>query len=218
MTQGYSYKHQPRPVSQLRTRQRRPRSRTWLLGLLILFGLTGLPLQGEPTSPKAVLVLGGSPDRERFAARFAQAHPGLPIWVSGGSNPEYAEMVFADASIDRSRVHLDYQAVDTVTNFTTVVGTLREQGIDSLYLITSDYHMPRARLIGHIILGSQGIHFAPITIQSEQGPESPESLEKILRDGARSILWILTGSTGSHLGKFLPAQPLQFWVEPLSRP
>lgn len=215
MAQGYSYKRQPRPVH--RRPQRRPRSHKWLLLLLLALG-TFVYFNRGSKAPEAVLVLGGSPDRERFAAQFAQTHPDLPIWISGGSNPEYAEMVFADAGINRERVRLDYQAVDTVTNFTTILAALEAQGIDSLYLLTSDYHMPRARLIGQIVLGSRGIQFQPVAIPSQAGPESPESWEKTLRDGARAVLWIVTGSTGSRLGKTLPAQPIQVLIKHFSQP
>ena len=75
------------------------------------FGLASLGLvfgwfywQQQPQAdPQAILVLGGAPHRERFAAEFAQKHPNLPIWVSGGSNPEYAEWVFKKAGIDKHR-------------------------------------------------------------------------------------------------------------------
>jgi uncharacterized SAM-binding protein YcdF (DUF218 family) len=147
-------------------------------------------------TPQALLVLGGAHQREIFAADFARSHPQLPVWVSGGSNPEYSEWVFAEAGIAPDRVHLDYQAVDTVTNFTTLADKLRSQGIQSVYLITSDYHMRRACVIGEIVFGSRGIGFKPIPVRSGQ---PPEPLFKVIRDGARSILWVTTGYTGSSL-------------------
>jgi len=156
-------------------------------------------------SPQAVLVLGGSLSREKFATEFAQQHPDLPIWVSGGSNPEYAEWLFAKAGIERDRVHLDYDAVDTVTNFTTMVDKLKARDIQSIYLITSDYHMRRARVIGEIVLGSRGIDLQPVPVKSER---PPEPLEKAVLDGARAVLWLTTGSTGSTLGQALRSQPL----------
>ncbi len=151
--------------------------------------------------PQAVLVLGGAPEREHFAAEFARQHPNLPIWVSSGTNPEYAEWVFAEAGIAEERVHLDYRAVDTVTNFTTLADQLQAQGVRSVYLITSDYHMRRAVVIGEIVLGSRGIHFQPVPVQSDYSPKSPETLNKLVRDGVRAILWVATGNTGLNLVK-----------------
>ena len=147
-------------------------------------------------TPQALLVLGGAQQREIFAADFARSHPQLHVWVSGGSNPEYSEWVFEEAGIAPERVHLDYQAVDTVTNFTTLADRLRAQGIYSVYLITSDYHMRRACTIGEIVFGSRGISFKPIPVRTGQ---PPEPLFKTIRDGARSLVWVTTGYTGSDL-------------------
>jgi uncharacterized SAM-binding protein YcdF (DUF218 family) len=146
-----------------------------------------------------MLVLGGATEREQFAAEFAQQHPNLPIWVSSGSNPEYSEWLFAEAGISPERLNLDYQAVDTLTNFTTLVDTFKAQGITSLYVITSDYHMRRANVIGEIVLGSRGIAFKPIAVPSDR---APESFEKVARDAARSMLWVTTGRTGATLARY----------------
>jgi uncharacterized SAM-binding protein YcdF (DUF218 family) len=47
--------------------------------------------------PEAIFVLGGAEERELFAAKFAQQHPELPIWVSSGSSEWYTKKVFAKA-------------------------------------------------------------------------------------------------------------------------
>ncbi|WP_242028498.1 YdcF family protein [Pseudanabaena sp. FACHB-2040] len=151
--------------------------------------------------PQAILVLGGSTDREQYAATMAQQHPDLPVWVSSGSNPEYAEWVFQEAQIDPDRVTLDYRAVDTVTNFTTVVDDLKEEGVSCVYLVTSDYHMRRASIIGQIVLGSRGISFRPLSVPSSDAES--EDLLRSMRDGARAVLWVITGHTGSSLAESL---------------
>ena len=170
------------------------------LVILILLGLGYKQIENFLHPPQAVLVLGGSVEREKFAAAFAQAHPDLPVWISSGSNPEYAEWVFQEAGIAPDRLHLDYRAVDTVTNFTTLVDQFKRQGIDNLYLITSDYHMRRASVIGEIVLGSRGIDFETVAVPSQS---SPEPLNKAIRDGARAVLWVTTGSTGSSFANVL---------------
>lgn len=151
------------------------------------------------TTPEALLVLGGHEEREHFAAQLAQQYPQLPIWISSGSPQDYAQRIFTKAGISRDRLHLDYRASDTVTNFTTLVDKLEAQGIDSVYLITSENHMTRAKVIAEIVFGSRGIDFHPIAVPSEN---PPEPVEKCLRDGARSIFWLLTGHTGAILVKY----------------
>lgn len=179
-----------------------PRSRAipWWLGVALPIALWfGYRQVGNAIEqPQALLVLGGSLQREEFAARFAKQHPDLPIWVSSGSPKEYAEWFFTtESGISRDRLNLDYRAVDTVTNFTTLADELQHQGIHSIYLITSDYHMRRATVIGDIVFGSRGIFFKPIPVPSKELPESPESLLKTMRDGVRAVLWVTTGHTGA---------------------
>ena len=147
-------------------------------------------------APEALLVLGGHEERERFTAQLARQHPQLPIWISSGSPEGYAREIFANAGIDRDRLHFDYRASDTVTNFTTLVDELEAQGIDSVYLITSENHMQRAKIIGDIVFGSRGIDFEPIAVPSNN---PPEPMEKCLRDGARAVFWLITGHTGAVL-------------------
>lgn len=168
------------------------------LVLLLLFGFGYRQVEGLWQRPQAVLVLGGAAEREQFAAEFAKQHPNMPVWVSSGSNPEYAEWLFDKAGIAPDRLHLDYRAVDTVTNFTSLADYFKTRDIRSVYLITSDYHMRRAQVIGEIVLGSRGIDFQSIAVPSGK---SPEPLNKVLRDAARSVLWVITGETGSQLAK-----------------
>ncbi len=62
--------------------------------------------------------------------------------------------------------------------------------------------MRRARIIGQVVLGSRGIDFTTVSVPSER---SPESMNKAIRDGARAVLWVVTGHTGSTLTKQLGA-------------
>jgi len=143
--------------------------------------------------PQAILTLGGGIEREQFTAQFAK-QTSLDIWVSSGAPVEKANRVFQDAKIDPKRLYFDTQATDTVTNFTTIVPHFRQQDIHHVYLITSDFHMPRATAIAFFVFGSQGIVVTPIALPSHSSQESPLH---ILRDIGRSILWIILGRTGA---------------------
>lgn len=156
--------------------------------------------QWRSPHPQAILTLGGSAEREIAAAELARQHPELEVWVSTGENLENSIEIFKSAGIDFARLHLDWQAVDTVTNFTTTVDQLQQKHIQHIYLITSDFHMRRARAIAFLVLGSRGIAYTPVTIAST----SPsESAAKALRDVGRSLLWLATGKTGASVGTLL---------------
>ncbi|MGB8699420.1 MAG: YdcF family protein [Thermosynechococcaceae cyanobacterium] len=174
-------------------KRKRFKVRRLVAAVLLGGGIAYFQFKPAAIAPQAVLVLGGEPRREQFAAAFAKQHPDLPIWVSGGSNPEYAEWVFHEAGVADNLVHLDYDAVDTVTNFTTIVDKLRSQHIRSIYLITSDYHMRRAEVIGQVVLGSRGIQFQTVSIPSNN-PAEP--LQKAAFDGLRAVAWVITGDPG----------------------
>lgn len=188
----HRYQHQRRNRTSQVNRQ------VWLFSgaiisvLVISQGHNLSSLWQQTPSPQAILVLGGSPAREKFAAVFASQHPKLPIFVSSGSPAEYTHYVFDQAGISRQRLHLDYKAVDTVTNFTTMLPELEAHQVKDVYLITSDFHMPRACLIGQIIFGSRGIRVHPVSIPSTQ-PAEPTT--KYLRDGFRSVWWAVTGNS-----------------------
>ncbi|MEO1390535.1 MAG: YdcF family protein [Cyanobacteria bacterium J06634_6] len=151
--------------------------------------------------PEAILVLGGCSKREKEAARIAAVYPEMEVWVSTGEEtPEETYTVFEAAGVIRDRVHLDYRATDTVTNFTALVAEFQYRNIHHVYIVTSDFHMPRAKVIATIVLGHSAITFTPVpTITDRQH----ESWGRIARDGGRSLLWIFTGNTGEQIGRSL---------------
>jgi uncharacterized SAM-binding protein YcdF (DUF218 family) len=170
--------------------------------LLVL--LTIIPLRlaiafHQAPSPQAILTLGGGQEREEFTAKFAQKHPNLEIWVSGGTRPDKARKIFQTAGIPNSKVHIDCRAVDTVTNFTSLVGDFKKRNLQHIYLITANFHMARASAIATFVLGSRGIVFTPIAITNQpiNRDHSPESWHHTLRDVVRSIFWLFTGHTGA---------------------
>lgn len=150
----------------------------------------------QAPKPQAILTLGGGHEREVFTAQFALNYPDLPIWVSSGSTEMRAREIFQEIGVNNHRVYIDRRATDTVTNFTTLVSDFQKQNIKHIYLITSDFHLPRSKAIALVVLGSQGITYTPIPIATDRFNESKY---KIIRDLGRSILWIFTRRTGSSL-------------------
>lgn len=169
---------------------------------LILTLLSIIPLQlaiaiNQAPQPQAFLMLGGDPTREQLTAELAQWYPSLEIWVSSPPEPQKTYETFQAVGIPKSRLHIDVHATDTLTNFTSVVGDFKQRQLQHIFLITSDFHMLRAKAIATFVLGSQGITFTPISVPSKR--TDSESLLRIIRDIVRSLLWIATGHTGASL-------------------
>jgi uncharacterized SAM-binding protein YcdF (DUF218 family) len=177
----------------------------WIFALVgfILVLLSIIPIRlaiasYQAPQPQAFFILGGGSERESLTAELARWYPSLDIWISSGSNRDEIHNTFQTAGISLTRVHIDRRAVDTVTNFTSLVNDFKQHNIQHLFLITSSFHMPRAKAIATIILGSQGITFTPVSAPSINPPE-PRT--HILRDCLRSLVWLFTGYTGADLKK-----------------
>jgi uncharacterized SAM-binding protein YcdF (DUF218 family) len=138
-----------------------------------------------------VLVLGGDVERERVGAEVAKRE-GLPVMVSGGSNPEYAHWLFRGRGLDDTRVLLDYRATDTLSNFTSVVDDLKRSKIRHVVLVTSSDHMDRALMVGRVVAGSRGIGLTPLAVPCGERCV-PEDWRKVWGDGLRAALWVVSG-------------------------
>ncbi len=180
---------------------------TALIALALATGALGLSAtlatrlalaRRQQPDPQAILILDGNQSRVQFGATFARQHPHLPVWISGDCSGRPAvHQAFETAGLAPSRVYYDRLATDTVTHFTILVGNYAQQDIRHVYLVTSDFHMTRARIIATLVFGSRGIAVTPVAQHSDYPNE--ESWWKNGRDAARSLLWLGTGLTGARL-------------------
>lgn len=153
---------------------------------------------------QVILLLGGDRERETSAGRIF-AEGSLPIIVSSGHQD--VEDLLLNEGVTCNRVRIDKQAVDTVTNFTTLVKDFVALDIRHVLLVTSDYHMPRAAVIGRLIFHGAGIWTTPHPITTSYPPTSKrvrsETKLRTARDVARALLWMVTGVEMSGLGRFV---------------
>lgn len=149
-------------------------------------------------TPQAIVILGGDLTRFPPAATFAQLHPDLDIWISCGHRQQKPiQRVLRETSLNLDRVYYDLCPTDTVTNFTCTLKPLLARQIRYVYLLTSDYHLPRAIAIASVVFGSRGLAFQPVSLPTTN--PRPESWLRIARDFLRSLFWLVTGRTGASL-------------------
>jgi uncharacterized SAM-binding protein YcdF (DUF218 family) len=190
-----------------RSRAKRPRFVGLAIAAFFFVLLSFIPIRlaiasYQSPTPQAIFTLGGGQIRESFTAQFSQKHPALEIWVSSGTTlPSKTREIFEGAGIPQERLHIDCRAIDTVTNFTSLVADFKIRHFQHLYLITANYHMVRAKAIAAFVFGSRGIVVTPIPIDHQRPDSShpPESSLRTLRDSARALLWIVTGRTAASL-------------------
>jgi hypothetical protein len=128
---------------------------------------------------------------------LSKEHP-IRIWISTGRpRPEIARMS-SQLGIERSRIELDYRAIDTVTNFTTMAAKMSAANISTVYVVTDVTHIDRAMIIADVILAYYGIR--PIAAPS---PNTTHRVNEWAirgwRDYLRCIIWFYTGKSGAHL-------------------
>lgn len=160
-------------------------------------------------SPQRILVLGGDADRERIGLRLARQLE-LPLVVSGGTNPEYAQWLMEHEGLGKNEVRLDYRAQDTLGNFTSLVDELEVEGVEHVLLVTSEDHLPRALIVGGIVAGSRGIRLTGVPVSCAERCRT-ESMGKRWGDGLRALAWVISG-------RDLKPWALRQWPELFSQP
>ena len=115
-----------------------------------------LRVRSKRTPPQCVLVLGGCKERELAAARLFGAMPSARMLLLSSGVASLAELQAAAAPAAAHTVVVDFSAVDTVTNFTTVARSLAAAGVTSVHCATAREHCWRALAVGTLALGAEG--------------------------------------------------------------
>ena len=159
------------------------------IAIKIAFNVIYLLPQNRLKSPDVIFVLGGSIQRENYAAKLANLYPELPILISKGSHAPCIHKIFLKLQSRMNNVWLENCAHSTFENFLFGVPIIRHWGAHKVMIITSATHLPRAQWMAQIQLGAQGIA-VEIKLAKETGiPGNQESKLKTVLDITRSILW-----------------------------
>ena len=193
-------------VSTVAAMHRNPGHRwyVWILGLgLGLILAWSLPIthhlwQGTTRShPDAVLMLGGSIRREMYLAEQVAQGLDIPILISRGSPDPCIRILFDRAAAPLDQVWLETCAHSTFDNFRYGWPTLRGWRVRRVRVVTSASHLPRARWLAQVMLGSHGI-WVEMAIVPEQGvPGNQERPIKTALDVARAFGWALVSQVYS---------------------
>lgn len=182
----------PQFASQHQKRWRFLRKFTIGVSLLIFLWLffTAITVFIASSKPvDAFFVLGGSIKREMYVAELAQQYPQIPILISSGSKDPCILLIFQRQTAPMDNVWLEKCADSTFDNFYYSIPILQQWGVGKVKLITSTTHLPRAKLMAQILLGSHGIWVSPDIIQEQGIPGNREYSWKTALDVTRSIFW-----------------------------
>lgn len=138
------------------------------------------------------LILGGSERREKASLKACKKHfDGCPIWISGsGCSKVDLFETMAEIEIDVDLVRLDYKAIDTLSNITSLVADIVKGKFEKVAVITSSYHARRVKKIASIVFNKFKINFQQVNITYKGDPKK-ESMLKVWRDQFRAYIWVL---------------------------
>ena len=122
----------------------------WLIGLFAFADrVRGYAPAAEPARADAIVALTGpSAERVNAAIRLLEQDKGERVLISGVNREvrrqELRALTPGSTRLFNCCVDLGFEAEDTVGNAQEIAAWADSKGYDSLIVVTSDYHMPRA--------------------------------------------------------------------------
>jgi uncharacterized SAM-binding protein YcdF (DUF218 family) len=139
-----------------------------------------------------ILELGGNAARLYKVIELAEEHTSAEVIVSSEGSPDHVVGLLRGAGINDDRFLLDFNAWDTVTNFTETVKLIKSFKPKNLYVVTDQFHMKRSMAIARAVYFLSGIRIIPSPYMGSE-PHAPENPKYVRDDRFRAWLWRLTG-------------------------
>ena len=142
----------------------------WLIGLFAFAdrvrGYTPAP---EPERADAIVALTGpSAERVNAAIRLLEQDKGERVLISGVNREvrrqELRALTPGSNKLFNCCVDLGFEAEDTTGNAQEIAAWADAKGYDSLIVVTSDYHMPRA--LTEIRAAAPGVELTPYAVET----------------------------------------------------
>lgn len=187
-----------------------------MLTLLLLFTFTivlvrRLAVWATYTPREGLFIPGGNWERIEAIPLVFKKGTTHSVFISEHKYAqEKALRYLEDHGVDPNKIYYNCHAIDTLTNFTTLVDEVRAQGITHIKVITSPEHMIRSLAIGTIVFGYYGIKVTGI---ATEGHSLPESRWRTLRDVMRSAMWGVSGITLASFSPKLSEKQRQEYLE-----
>ena len=118
----------------------------------------------------ALLVLGGTPIRERYAARLEKIYPKRRVLISGGSENPCIWLIFDKAGASKENVWMERCSQNTFENFLYAVPILKSWHVHNVLLLTEEPQSQRALPMAQVLLGLNGI-FVDLAMVPNSGGE-----------------------------------------------
>ena len=139
-----------------------------------------------------ILELGGNINRLYKVLELAEQYPQAKIVVSSEGGPDRCVAILRGAGITDDRFLFDFNAWDTVTNFTNTLKLIKSFRPKNVYVVTDKFHMKRSMAIANAVFFLSFIKLIPCPYMGSE-PHDPENPKYVRDDRFRAWLWRLTG-------------------------
>jgi len=142
----------------------------WLVGLFAFADrVRGYTPAAEPARADAIVALTGpSAERVNAAIRLLEQDKGKRVLISGVNREvrrqELRALTPGSNKLFNCCVDLGFEAEDTIGNAQEIAAWADAKGYDSLIVVTSDYHMPRA--LTEIRAAAPGVELTPYAVET----------------------------------------------------
>ncbi|MFJ6025820.1 YdcF family protein [Brevundimonas sp. NPDC092305] len=142
----------------------------WLVGLFVFADrVRGYAPAQEPARADAIVALTGpSSERVNTAIRLLEQDKGERVLISGVNREvrrqELRALTPGSNKLFNCCVDLGFEAEDTIGNAQEIAAWARSKDYDSLIVVTSDYHMPRA--LTELRAAAPGVALTPYAIET----------------------------------------------------
>lgn len=141
---------------------------------------------------KGIVVLGGSNERLREAARLANAHPGWRLFVSGAGEPAEIRAAMGN-EVSGDRIEFENVSKTTYQNALMSRAAIMPKPGDKWLLVTSASHLPRA------IGAFRQLGFAVEPWPVREANVHPAQQAAIVRHEVLGLLWYWLAGRSSEL-------------------
>ncbi len=142
----------------------------WGVGLFAFADrVRGYTPAAEPARADAIVALTGpSAERVNAAIRLLEQDKGKRVLISGVNREvrrqELRALTPGSSKLFNCCVDLGFEAKDTIGNAQEIAAWADAKGYDSLIVVTSDYHMPRA--LTEIRAAAPGVELTPYAVET----------------------------------------------------
>lgn len=105
----------------------------------------------------ALLVLGGTPNREKYAAQLMKRTPARLALISSGSEDPCIWLMFEKAQAPKNNVWMEHTSRNTFENFVYAIPLLERWGRRKILLVTDEPQAEHALPMAQIMLGAHGM-------------------------------------------------------------